>query len=216
MEMVTKLKNRNMILTVVDFDIQAVGDDWESLVGAGQTVAAAHDNNRWVMGDLGLKVAKKYGEDRLGSWASEIGQIPTTVYDYVACSGFYNHDDRAAFPTLTWSHYRAAKAIGDHDAAMVWLARAADAYPVWTVSQLGDAVKNDDPNPAPPNRLILKAAAEFIECVPFKTQRDADDFEQDEEAPQDYIVTFRLTKPIELRHIPYTLKVFGIPDEADE
>lgn len=39
-------------VVVNEFDLDALGDDWETLVSAGIQIVEAHDRNRWTLGDL--------------------------------------------------------------------------------------------------------------------------------------------------------------------
>ena len=61
-------------------------------------IAEAHDRNRWSLGDLANKCHRRYGDGSMGKYAAAINVRPTTVYDYAACSGFYDEDSRVAFP----------------------------------------------------------------------------------------------------------------------
>jgi hypothetical protein len=114
-------------ITIAQFDVNAVGDGWEALVSAGQAIIEAHDRNRWACGDLGLRVQATYGESTLRKYAREINiQSSSTLYNYVQVSRFYDEATRGMFPSLSWSHYRAAMRVKDTTLALTILARAAD------------------------------------------------------------------------------------------
>jgi hypothetical protein len=140
----------NVHILINAIDVDAVGDEWETLVSAGQTIVEAHDRNRWALGDLGRKCERRYGEQSLAQYAAAINVRPKTMYDYTACAAFYDRDERAAFPTLTWSHYRVA--LRAEDRALLWLARAADEG--WSVDALGDALREASGDAPRPRKLI--------------------------------------------------------------
>lgn len=191
-----------------EFDLDQIGDEWESLVSAGLQIAEAHDRNRWTLGDLGNKVARRYGEDSLGSYADAVNIRPTTMYDYTACSRAFSVEDRAAFPPLTWSHYRAALKAGDQ--AMLWLARAADEG--WRVDELTEALrvaKGENPRP----RKLLEVGGEFQGCI---------DVRDDDAQLIGVVLQFRCLPEVmdELDRVDaanrvVTLKVYGVPLAVD-
>lgn len=197
-------------LIVTDMDVAALGDEWETLVSAGQAVAEAHDRNRWLLGDLGGKIDRRYGHDSLGKYAFDINIRPTTMYDYAACSAFYPEDDRAAFPPLNWSHYRAAMRVKNHEMAMVLLAKAADNG--WTVEELADAVREANGNPPRPKKLTELEGAEFLGAR-VKADRAGE------------VIAYELTFCVSaafadaiqklVENDAYTLKVYGMTNEEN-
>lgn len=150
----------NVHILINEFDVDAVGDEWETLVSTGQTIVEAHDRNRWALGDLGVKCERRYGHKSIGQYAAAINVRPTTMYEYSACSTFYDRGDRAAFPPLAWSHYRVALRVKDHDEALVWLAKATDEG--WTVDELSDAIK-EAAGDAPRPRKLIEFVGQFHE-----------------------------------------------------
>lgn len=142
----------NVHILINEIDVDAVGDEWETLVSTGLTIVEAHDRNRWALGDLGVKCERRYGHKSIGQYAAAINVRPTTMYEYSACSAFYDRDDRAAFPPLAWSHYRVALRVKDHEEALVWLAKAADEG--WTVDELSDAIKEATGEAPRPKKLV--------------------------------------------------------------
>lgn len=115
------------------FDIDALPTDWESLVSTGIELAGNMDTGRWALGDLAGCVEKRYGQDALGTFASEIGIArKSTLKDYRRVSARFELDARASFPSLNWSHFREALRAGDQ--AEHWLAQAADNG--WPVAEL--------------------------------------------------------------------------------
>lgn len=142
---------------MTDFDIAAVGDGWEALADAGRAVMQHMDTGRWLAGDLALRVEKAYGTDALGKYAADIGIASrSTLKDYRMVAARYQIDVRAAFPALSWSHYRTAMRAGAD--AEVWLVQAQDNG--WPVAELHRAIAAAIGQPVPPRKL-----AEFTATV---------------------------------------------------
>jgi len=126
-------------VVINEFDLDALADDWSALVSAGIQVVEAHDRNRWVLGDIARKVCRKYGQKSLATYAGEVNVRSSTMYEYHACAAYYSIEDRATFPSLSWSHYRAAMKLKDYDLALNWLGKAADEG--WSADTLSKAIK---------------------------------------------------------------------------
>lgn len=197
-------------LIVNEFDLAAMGDEWETLVSAGQTIAEAHDRNRWTLGDLGNKVTRRYGTNALGSYAFQINVRQSTMYEYAACSSFYLFDDRTAFPPLSWSHYRAAMKVKDKDreTAMLWLAKAADEG--WTVEELAEAINPKGPRP----EKLVELPATYV------MSRDVIDPKTGAVTGHDVVLRLPPIMRDELavleRGEVYTLKLYSIPETSDD
>lgn len=132
------------------FDIAAIPDDWESLADAGRAVMTEMDTGRWLAGDLALRVEKCYGTDALGQYAADIGiASKSTLKDYRAVAARYTKDARAAFPALSWSHYRTA--LRAKDDAELYLVQAQDNG--WPVAELNRQIAAAIGKPAPPKLL---------------------------------------------------------------
>jgi hypothetical protein len=200
----------NVRLVVNEFDLEKLSDDWESLVNAGIGVAEAHDRNRYTLGDLANRVARKYGESTLSEYAHEINVRPSTMYDYAAVSSFYTMEDRAAYPPLNWSHYRVAIKAGSHEHAVIWLAKAADEG--WSVDELDEQLrvgKGESPRP----RKLVEVGAQFNDVRPKV---------DDNGVVLSYDAVFRVSveaykeinEALRLRGA-YTLKVYGVPEASD-
>lgn len=198
-------------LVVTDFDLATLGDEWETLVSAGQMIAEAHDRNRWRLGDLGMKVERRYGTSAIAEFALAINVRTSIMYDYTACSAFYGDEDRVAFPPLNWSHFRAAKKAKEHDIAMNWLAKAADNG--WSVEDLNEALAPGSGG-TPANQKLAQFGAEYKDLTPIT---DADG------KIQGYNLVFRLA-PEAMRDIDaalklrtvYKVKVFGVSETGDD
>lgn len=199
-------------LIVNEIDLAGIGDEWEALVSAGQMIAEAHDRNRWALGDLGLKVQRRYGEDSIGSYGAAINVRPSTMYDYVACSGFYDVDARAQFPPLTWSHFRAAMKAGALDVAMSFLAHAADNN--WSVDELLERIRVKTGESPRPKKLI-ELGAEYADLRP-RLNAEGEMVAWDIVFRVDLNADSSINGLLELRRV-YTLKVFGVLEgESDD
>jgi hypothetical protein len=120
-------------------DALALADDsWETLVAQGLDAVQVKDGRSWELGDLAGRVAKRYGEDSLGQYATDIRYNTSTLRDFRRVSAFYPKDVRALFPLLRWSHYRVAMRVKELEAALDWLERAANDD--WPVDALRDAI----------------------------------------------------------------------------
>lgn len=132
------------------FDVAAIPDDWEALADAGRAVMTEMDTGRWLAGDLALRVEKCYGTDALGQYAADIGiASKSTLKDYRAVAARYTKDARAAFPALSWSHYRTA--LRAKDDAELFLVQAQDNG--WPVAELNRQIAAAIGKPVPPRLL---------------------------------------------------------------
>lgn len=206
--MARRTKEAEGAIVVVNIDLDKLGDDWSELIGIGLTLSAAHDNNRWLLGDLAQKVARRYDESSLAKFAQEIGREVVVMYQYHAVSKFYSTEDRAAFPNLQWTHFRAAMACKDHDMAMTWLGKASDFE--WVTAALSEAMKSPDGEPAPREVKLAQFAGEYVMSEPSEAVNE-------DGTAQYYLVTYRTTSPLALTpQRVYTVKVHGIREKVSE
>jgi hypothetical protein len=126
-----------MTQPVVDV-LDLIDDSWETLVAAGLDAVQVKDGRSWELGDLAGRVAKRYGEDSLGQYATDIRYNTSTLRDFRRVAAFYPPDTRTMFPLLRWSHYRVAMRVQDLESALDWLEQAADHD--WPVDALRDAL----------------------------------------------------------------------------
>lgn len=218
-----KLTSNGVDVIAVDWNLDRVGEEWESLQGAGQTLWSAHERNRWRLGDLGVHVVGLFKAGALKTFAFEISNgalMAPTLYDYTATSATYSEEDRAAFPSLSWSHYRQAKGrsvlVGEevkstirHDIAMTWLGKAADEG--WSVADLKRAMAGHDKPEAsgekpPAPKMLLSMGAQFLRSEPKDTDSDGN--------PTSYITYFETVEPVGLtaKRI-YELQFYGVPED---
>lgn len=117
------LHNIQDLLVVARIDVNAVSDDWETLVSLGIEILKAHDSDRFVLGDIALhRIVPRYGEAAVETYADEIGCARSTMYQYLHVSKFFEESIRPDcfrdFEELTWSHYFQAARVdraGDLD-----------------------------------------------------------------------------------------------------
>lgn len=163
-------------LVVTDFDLDALGEGWEDLSSAARAIADAHDRNRWALGDIGLKVVRRYGEDSLAAFVADIKKVrPSTMYDYCRISKFYPRDIRDLFPALSWSHYREAARLGALQRAINVLEQAQDED--MTVESLHALVNELLDEPLPPQKVAeFEATADAVEeqLIHFRTSSAPD------------------------------------------
>lgn len=147
-----------MKVVVTDFDLHDADADYESLVAAGQAVTDAHDRNRWAIGDLAMRVEKRYGDGMLEDYASKLKLFPRVLRLYRQIADFYPAENgiRELFPALSWSHYRMCVRLKDLDSACAMLAQASDNN--WSARDLTDAINVAIGKP-PPRRPVLEVTA---------------------------------------------------------
>lgn len=220
------VKQNGVNQVVVDWNLDEVPEDWEALVSAGMMLNAAHESNRWRMGDLGIKFVGKFKAGAVKKFVNEFSNGATaasTFYEYTATSAMYSDEDRVAFPNLSWSHYRQAKGratlVGEdivstisHEIAMVWLSKAADEG--WSVRDLKAAMEGHERKdvgggkpPAP--TLLLKCGAQFLRSEGVHPNAEG--------GYASYVTYFETVEPIKLHpKAVYELQFFGIQQEESE
>jgi hypothetical protein len=122
----------------MDADQPHQDNDWETICEQGRRCAESLDAGRWSLGDIALAVEKRYGQDSIGKFATEINVKASRVREYRTVCAFYPSSARAEFlsthPTLTYSHLRAAMRFEDMEEAFDFLEKAASE--AWTVAQV--------------------------------------------------------------------------------
>jgi len=56
--------------------------NWDALVKEGKEIANRKDKDQWYLGELASKVEIKYGQNKLGEYAAEIGEHRGTLRSY--------------------------------------------------------------------------------------------------------------------------------------
>lgn len=147
------------------FDVVTLPDDWETLADAGRTAAQDMDSGRFLLGDLALRIEKRYGQDSIGQYSADIGLARAgTLREYARVARRFDIPTRIAFAGdagLNWSHFR--EALRAKDDAEIWLARAADEG--WPVAEMARQISAALGKPVPPRKLaefeavVIAAAA---------------------------------------------------------
>lgn len=137
----------------MELDVIALPDsEWETCVSAGIALAQNLDAGRWGLGDLCLTVERRYGQDSVGKFSTEIGMAKAqTLRDYARVARRFEPAIRNAFvdSPLTFSHFRTAIRAGDD--AELFLARAADEG--WNVAEMHRQIAAAIGKPVPPALL---------------------------------------------------------------
>lgn len=200
--------NGDVRLVIQEYDFDAMGDDWETLVTTAKEIVNAHDRNRWALGDIGRKAELRHGEGAVKSLANAVGVRPSVYYDYWHVADFFQGDDiRHGFAaTVTWSHFREAarlddKVVDEFETAMSLLEQAEAKH--WTVDTLRDEVNRLIGKP-PNRKKAFSADAEIVSV---------------EHAEHGMVhVTFEVAQDVDIRRLRamqkeiVTLKVFADPE----
>jgi hypothetical protein len=121
----------------------------EELYEEGRLAAAQLDGGKWAIGDIALTVEKAYGPDLLGDFAKNVNISKRSAQQYRQVAAFYEKRTRVRFleewPSITWSHCRRAMRLGDYEASMDLLERAASE--LWTVDQMDRKMAEDAGRP---------------------------------------------------------------------
>lgn len=124
---------------------QLYGDEhWKKLVNEGIEARQRQDGAQWDLGDLALKVEKRYGKDTLGKYADEIGVDENTLEWYRYVSSKYQKLDRSNF-SLSWTHF---KVVASREDRLDWLKKAEKEG--WSVRRLEEEVKKVSKPKNPP------------------------------------------------------------------
>lgn len=153
--METALTNDD-ILALIDRAGEAGEDIYDTAVNAGVVAAGDHDKNRWLIGDLASRIKKRYGQDMIGRFATDINMEKSRVKDYRRVCEFWEKDTRASIlatmPVITFSHMRLAMRLGNHPEALSFLEECADN--AWTVEQAMLELNKRQGKAEPPVKLL--------------------------------------------------------------
>lgn len=100
-------------------------DIYEAAISAALPWVEQIDKYKYNIGDLAVSIEKKYGEDRVGSFAKAIKAEVNRVKEYrTVCSRFDKNTRRQIFdenPNLVYSHLRNfGKILGKHEGDYGW------------------------------------------------------------------------------------------------
>jgi len=110
---------------------------WEELCEFGRQARFMRDVCNWWIGKVALTVIKKYGEDKLGDFAREIGLKKVTIEQYRWVVSKFGPDykpDEEHY--LSWSYYRLAAGTGE---PAEWIEKTINND--WTVIELEKKIK---------------------------------------------------------------------------
>lgn len=119
-------------------DMLSTGEDiWEAAVTIGMSTEESMTIQRWIQGDACLRVETQYGESTIAKFAAAIAMNTSTLKQRKTMSAYYPKDTRVSFPSLGYSHYRAAMRLGDIDKSLWALSKADDKqWPVFRFEEL--------------------------------------------------------------------------------
>jgi hypothetical protein len=149
----------------IDFDVeiakleqaaQSGANVWDDAVNAGMELNKSLDTRRFELGDLAVLIGKKYGQDTIGKFATEIGVGKKRLQEYRTVAHFYEKSLRMqifnAYPSLTYSHMRTAMKLASPAEVMGFLEECATND--WSVEKAGVEIKDRAGEPLPPEKLI--------------------------------------------------------------
>ena len=149
-----------------------IDDEWESLVSQGLELRENQDDNQWKLGELGSSVESRYGQDSIGTFATDIGVVKKTLMNYrTVYNAFANSGLREKFPKLSFSHFKTVQATSEPE---YWLHQA-DSND-WSIEKLCHELSQNNPDPnlredEKPNIFRCKECNLWrIEDVPLSAQ----------------------------------------------
>lgn len=123
-------------LDVLDYMLDSGDDIWETAVSIGIQNENELTVQRWLQGDITLRVEGAYGDGILEKFATALNVNTSTLKQRRTMSAFYELDTRYLFDDLGYSHYREAMRLGDILAAVDALNYASENdLPVWKFAE---------------------------------------------------------------------------------
>lgn len=117
-------------------EMAANGEDiWEAAVSLGIQDEDDLTELRWRQGDLAMLIDKRYGDDRLGSYAKAINVPIRTIRHRRQMSRFYENGTRYRFANAHYAHYREAMRLETPERALWALEKASQRG--WTIERMG-------------------------------------------------------------------------------
>jgi hypothetical protein len=144
------------ILTLEEASKQ--GEDiWDTAANLGAMINKSLDRKQFTLGDLACLVAKRYGQDTLGDFATSIGVRKKRLQEYRTVCRTFEKSARADIlsqcPQLSYSHLRlAAHKFDTLDDSMAFLNACADSN--WSVEKAELKAKEMAGQPLPPQKFI--------------------------------------------------------------
>jgi hypothetical protein len=126
-------------IEALDSMLERGEDIYEIAVDIGIQNETELTRQRWLQGDLTLRVEGAYGDDIITKFATALNVNTSTLKQRRTISKFYKTDTRYLFDNLGYSHYREAMRWGDIDRAMESLNHASEYdLPVWKFKEFMD------------------------------------------------------------------------------
>lgn len=110
-------------------------DIWEAAISLGIQDEDDMTEIRWRQGDLAGLIDKRYGDDRLGSYAKAINIPARTLRERRQVSAFYENGARRRFANIGYAHFREAMRLETPERAMAALEKASARG--WTYERMG-------------------------------------------------------------------------------
>ena len=139
-------------------------DIWQATIDLGIAARQDMDRGRFAIGDSALLVSKKYGENRIGAFAAEIGVNEERVEEYRGVCKFFprkhpkrSRQDLLDLPMISYSHLRLAKTLKDFDLAVDFI----DECAVRRLKYEAAAVLLKERKAGNPNPKLFARCAEF-------------------------------------------------------
>lgn len=106
-------------------------DTYESITDYAREISEGLDERRWILGDLANMVSGHYGDNTIETFARDIGQRKSTVYQYAKVALYYPKILRRRIldemPNINYSHMRdAMRCSDDFNDAWDWLKECSD------------------------------------------------------------------------------------------
>lgn len=106
-------------------------DTYESICDYARRYSESLDDLRWILGDCANTVTSRYGDKTVESFARDIGQRKSTIYQYAKVAAYYPNTLRRRIleqlPNINYSHMRdAMRCSDDFNDAWDWLKECSD------------------------------------------------------------------------------------------
>lgn len=123
-------------IELLDYMLDSGDDIWETAVSIGIQNEQELTKQRWLQGDLTLRVEGTYGDKIITKFATALNVNTSTLKQRRTMSRYYTLDTRYLFESLGYSHYREAMRIGNLDESIEALELASkNEWPVWELAE---------------------------------------------------------------------------------
>lgn len=164
-------------IAALDTMLERGEDVWETAVSIGIQNENELTVQRWLQGDLTLRVEGAYGDGIITKFATALNVNTSTLKQRRTISKFYPSDTRVSFDSIGYSHFRTAMKLEDLDKAL-WALEKADnrGWPIWKFDRLlnrllGKARRNSDTLEGQVSRKFAQEDGYYI-TVKFESDVD--------------------------------------------